>query len=212
MQQVLGEKYTIELSTKLAFCYNKLVHALYHNLLLLGSVAAAYFWLSVPSLEKYSVQAFGITVLLYFLVKRFKRTSTKELVFLPGQRSEEMAFVTFAFLLIIGDTGNLSSFLFPITFVHLFFLAMTSETSTALTTTAAIMLFHFGLSRSLNLLEISNLISIAIVLVFYLFAKYQYRLAWQEKIIIDQEDAEIDSIQAENNLLRQKITALEAQK
>ncbi|MFZ5376883.1 MAG: hypothetical protein ACOZAN_04445 [Patescibacteria group bacterium] len=168
-----------------------------HTLLLVGSVALAYIWVSYSALNQYAVQAFALSVLGYFLIKHFKKSKIWHI--LPDKMSSEMAIITFSFLLIIGHTGNLHSFLYPLTFVHLFFLVLTSENTTAVVGTLAITLFHYALTPVLNNIELSNLVSIPIISIFFLFAKEQYNQTWKNKLIIRQEEREIAVLKNENH-------------
>lgn len=180
------------------------------------AVITAYLWSSFPFLAKYSLQAFATSTILYFLFK--KLYSPKSWNLLPQKESLEMIFITFALLTLLGGTGNLDSILYPITYIHLFFLVFFSETWTAIIVTMQIILFHYALTPLTTASQISHLVIVPIVLVFFLFAKDRYQEAKNEKLIIKEEEEEIETIKEElqavtqqRNELAQKVASEEKQ-
>ena len=109
----------------------------FQAILLVAAVALAYFWLQVPALSRYSLQIFAATVFVFFVIKRLKKAKLWHV--LPESMSLEMALVTFAFLLLIGATGNIESHFYVLTYIHLFLLTLTTRVSTAISTTVAVM-------------------------------------------------------------------------
>lgn len=189
--------------------------AIYHTLLISLGVILAYTWLHIPFLEHYSLQVFSLTVLIYFIIKRFKKAKIWHVV--PTMGSSEMLVVTFALLLLVGATGNLDSIFYPLTFIHLFFLVLSSRTSTAIVITVEILLFHYALSPQFTSVEVSALMTVPIVMIFFIFAKNQYHEAWKERLIIEQEEKELATTKKDETQLRvflerlveDKITQLE---
>lgn len=154
-----------------------------HALVLLTAVAVAYLWLRTPYLVPFTIQAVATSTLLYFILKK-----TKPWHLLPGQTSFELAFVTFSLLLIIGKTGNLTSPLYPLTYIHLFFLVMSTRPSVATAVMAGATLFHLSLSPVLDLSVFIHLATLPIVMIFFLFAKLQH-----EEVVIKKHKLEIDT-------------------
>jgi hypothetical protein len=149
------------------------------------TVAVAYFWLHSPMLQPYSLQVFALVVVAFFILKRIKQAKLWHL--LPGTTSIEVILITFSFMLLIGATGNFNSPFYPLTFIHLFILVMTTPTMTAISVMLMVILFHYGLSPELLPAITNELISLPMFLIFFLFAKRQYDEAKAEKIIIKRD-------------------------
>lgn len=169
--------------------YTDFMSALIQRLLLLMSVLAAFFWLELPLLAQYSLQAFMAMIIAYFVVKRFNNHRAKLWHVAPRTMSIEMPIVTFALLLLIGATGNLDSPLYPLSFLHLFFLVFSTNPLTAITTTVAIMLFHYGIMPEMTSTHFSHLATLPLMLFLFLFAKDQYRQATTGKLVMNQEES-----------------------
>jgi len=175
-----------------------------YTLMLLLTIALTYMWLKTPILSRHSLQAFSVAILAFFFIKRTK--NAKIWYIMPNPLSAESVAITFAFLLLIGQTGNLNSQFFALGFVHLFFLTMVTETSTLIVTTIAVMLFHYLLSNQLTSLEISNLLSLPLMSIFFLFAKKQYDEISIDQAIIKQEKEEITAVQESETKLEKYVT------
>lgn len=178
------------------------MHPVKHTLLLALSIIAVYAWLQVPTLQTYSLQVFAILILLFLGLKRLKNAKAWHI--LPERTSVEMVILTFAFLLLIGSTGNMDSIFYPLTYIHLFFLVMTTAAGTAIFVTIMVMLFHFGMAPIIEVRDIAQLINLPIMLLFFLFAKQQYDEVLLEKQLLAEQDAASDH-------LEERIEELEAQ-
>lgn len=146
--------------------------AKYHALALLLAITLAYLWLQVEVLRNYSFQIFALFVAIFLIGKRFKKAKAWHI--LPDWASLEITLITFAFLLLIGATGNTKSLFYPLAYVHLFFLVMTSHVQTAIVATVAIMLFHYAVEPQLDISTIQTIITLPIMLAIFLFARRQY--------------------------------------
>lgn len=171
----------------------------HHSLILSLAIGLVYIWLKLPALSQYSLQLFAIMVISYFVIKKIHKAKIWQL--LPAQSSIEMAIITITFLLVIGATGNLRSVLFAISFVHLFLLALKTDLITACVVTIEVVLFHFALTPQASMAELSFLLSLPLVMVFFLFAKQQYFKAFtqQQKLIAQQAQL------AHSQLIDQKL-------
>ncbi|HCC84769.1 MAG TPA: hypothetical protein DEP87_03740 [Candidatus Pacebacteria bacterium] len=181
------------------------VRLIYHTVLLSVTVAWAFVWLKTPNLAHYSLQLFGASVLSYFIIKRLNQAEFWQL--LPSPLSLEMSTATLAFLLLIGATGNLHSPLFVLSFVHLFFLALSTHTITALIVTLEICLFHFGLNPEMSTIELSSLASLTVVMGFFLLTKEQFIRIFQQQLTLSKSQQTITDLRRvdialENLLLR----------
>lgn len=179
---------------------------LYQTILILISIILAYLWMSIPTLEQYSLQAFALSAVGYFLIKRSKQHKLYHI--LPSKNSSEMALATFAFLILVGSTGNFESPLYPFTYVHLYFLTMTTSRNTTIVGTTAIMLFHYALSPMLIPEVWSHLLTIPIVMVFFLLAKDEHEEVLRDRHIIELESEQIELENQEIEELKQEIARL----
>jgi hypothetical protein len=164
----------------------------YHTFVLACTIGLVYWWLHTPALDYYSLQAFAVSVILYFVIKRFGRGKLWHIA--PTYMSVEMAIATFSFLLLIGTTGNLGSPLYSLSYIHLFFLVLATHPTTSLITTLLLMLFHYAGDPSPTLMQTTELLSLPILWALFFFTKHQYQTVEQDKRIIQQEEATIDDL------------------
>ena len=173
--------------------------AIKHATLLTMSVLGAYLYLQVPVLKHYSLQTFAFISALYLILQRRQRG--RFYFVLPEDNSANLALINFAFLLLTGASGSLNSPFFALTFIELFFIALTATTKTSLFLVVEIMVFHFSLSiaNSVNftlaVAELSNLLALPIVMIFYLFARHQYEKAYHSHLLINAQAEELDQAQ-----------------
>lgn len=156
------------------------------TIFLLLTILLAYIWLSVPVLSSYSLQIFTLTTIIYFIIKRINKSHPLHIA--PANMSFEIILASFAFLMLIGATGNKDSIFYPLTYVHLFFLVFATKPSTAIIVTGALMWFHYALGTELDMTEIADLLTLPIILSFFLFAKSQYQEAIQKTFQLEKED------------------------
>jgi hypothetical protein len=162
------------------------------TLALSAGVISAYVWLNIPALAQYSLQAFAGCVLLYFILKKLNDARVWEL--LPKTAVDEMTLVTFAFLILIGATGGTTSVFFSLIFVYLFFVSMTMHRWTSIIVTLVTLLFFYALNPNLTAsLNLSHLAGIPLVMVFFLFARYQHQQAKDKQTLINIEKNEVYS-------------------
>jgi len=156
------------------------------TLLLAITIGFVYWWLHTPALSYFTLQVFALSVALYFVLKRMSKSKLWHIA--PAAQSFEMILATFAFLLIIGYTGNLDSVIFPLTYIHLFFLVFSTQTSTSITTSLFLAVFHYALGGSSQTQLISALLTIPVLVVLFLFTKNQYEGLQKEKRINQGEE------------------------
>lgn len=182
------------------------MNPLLHGVLLISSIGLAYWWLKMPALQYYSLQVFALTVVLYFLVKKVGQKKVKLWQFMPAHTSLEMIIATFAFMLLIGATGNLDSPFYALSYVHLFLLVFTTGYKTSSIATAVIMLFHVSLNPGEVTALVANIASLPIVFFFFLFAKSQYDEVIREKKIIASDELAVNSLEKDKLDLQAFLT------
>jgi hypothetical protein len=182
------------------------MNPLLHGVLLISSIALAYWWLQIPSLQFYSLQVFALTVVIYFVVKKIGQKKVKLWQFMPAHTSLEMIIATFAFMLLIGSTGNLNSPFYALSYVHLFLLVFTTGYKTSSIATAVIMLFHLSLTPGEVTALAANIASLPIIFFFFLFAKSQYDQVIREKKIIANDELAVNSLEKDKLDLQAFLT------
>jgi len=186
--------------------------AVKHAILLTMSVLGAYLYLQVPVLKHYSLQMFALISVFYLIIQKKQRG--KIYLILPENSSANLALINFAFLLLTGTSGSLASPFFAITFIELFFLALAAPTKTSLLVALEVMVFHFSLSIAvssnfaLSTAELSNLLALPLVMIFYLFAKDQYQKAYHNSLIVDAEARELNKAQSDDVAVAEFISSL----
>ena len=176
------------------------------------SVLAAYLYLQIPFLKHYFLQVFAFISALYLILQKKQRGGV--FLILPENSSANLALINFAFLLFTGASGSLASPFFAITFIELFFIALTVPAKTSLLLVLEIMVFHFSLSIAnsanfvLSVAELSNLIALPIVTIFYLFAKNQYEKAYNNRLLVDAQARELSRAQRDDQAVADFVTSL----
>ena len=181
-----------------------LMPALIHAGLLLTSVLAAYFWIKTPGLEIYSLQAFAGGVLVYFLLKRLRQAKFWHIA--PHFLSWEMVVATFSISVLVGATGNFDSPLYPLAYVHLFFLILATPVNISLFMTGVLMLFHLSLGSGLSwenlVTHLPPLLTLPSLSLIFLFAKHQHEAATSERVLLRVEERQLSSLRVEDDYLQ----------
>lgn len=195
--------------------YNGVVSPLSHTVSLILTVLLAYVWLAIPALEPFALQAFAVAILIFLVVKRIQKVKVWHI--LPQHGSLEITLLTFAFLILIGATGGINSMFFSLSYLLLFFLALTAEVSTAIGVTVAIMLFYYALAGIFDIKTLEALVGLPLGLLVFIFAKSQYDEAHISKALLLKEESELDLATNEATVLEKfvgeflepRLTALE---
>jgi len=170
-----------------------------HTLAVLFAIGFAYFWLITPALSYYSLQAFALATLGFFLAKRFSRAQIWHIM--PETHSFEIVFISFAITLLVGASGNANSIFYPFVYIHLFLLVMTSRQVTAIAATIAIMLVHYALEPEITSLTIAAFTTLPLMLAFFLFARRQYDDSRIQQKIVKTEEAELSVLENQEQSL-----------
>ena len=158
------------------FFYTRLMPVIRQALLMTSSVIAAYVFLQVPALSQYSLQLFALLFLVYWLLQR--RSQRRLFYPFAQQFSANILLLNLAFMLLIGGSGGLNSPWFVLTFIQLFFVALACSDQLAILLSLQLVLFYLGLGlnvagnlTAMTMTELSNLLAIPLVMLFYLFGK-----------------------------------------
>jgi len=181
-----------------------------HTLVLLLSLLASYLFVSWPSLEKYSLQVVAAATIVFFLLKLFNQQKFHHLI--PQHASFEAALVTFIFTLLIGATGNTNSIFYPLIYIYLFLLVFSTYTQTAIATTLGLMLYQYLLMPvTTTYVDMFDLISLPIILVFFIFAKQQHEELIKEQQALELEDKTLDQLQAQVKTLSDQLAITQSE-
>ena len=186
----------------------KVLSPITHGLVLVAAVVAAFLFESVPVLSHYSLQAVALTVLVFFLIKILS-TKNRQLRLLPRYATFELTLITFALLLCIGGTGNLSSPLFFLTYLHLFIIVLSTYPGSAITTGLAITWYHYALNMDSAGAHISTLLSIPIMLAIFLYAKNELEHAQTQSALLDLEEKRNSHLEKTLEKQAQKIAQVD---
>lgn len=152
----------------------------------------SYLWVSHPYTKDYALQAFVASVLAYSLLKMINKKRIVKI--LADTALDEMIFISFSFLILIGSSDGLDSIFFPLIYIYLFFLIIFTHTGTALVISAELLaFFYLLLSQDISLKNASGLISIVIITFSYIFAKKQYDRAEHNQYVMQQSQKEIET-------------------
>lgn len=162
------------------------------TLMLLSAIALAYIVLHFPELHDYSLQIFVGTIGIFFILKRIKRAKLWHV--LPDKMSVEVAILTFAFVYLIGATGNTHSIFYALSYVHLFFLIFSSTPLTSISTIIFLMLFHYALEPVLAMDEVGSLLSLPVIGMILLFAKKQYDEVHLKEEVLEKQVIELEKV------------------
>ncbi|MGD9128874.1 MAG: hypothetical protein PVJ09_00040 [Candidatus Woesebacteria bacterium] len=180
--------------------------ALLQTLFISLAVVLAYIWLKIPWLAHYSLQAVALFILLYFVLKKLNKA---KIWLLASTAVDELSLVTLALLILIGSTGQTDSFFFPLIYIYLFFLIFTTSVSTAIIINLELMLFYYALAQENSLALFSQLLSLPLILVFFLYAKNRYLQVEKDKKIIALEEKTIQKYQEYVKEQQEEIEDLE---
>lgn len=164
-----------------------------HTLAVLLAIGLAYVWLTTPALSYYSLQAFAVATLGFFVTKRIYGGKLWHI--LPKAHSIEIVFVSFAVVLLIGSTGNSQSLFYPFAYIHLFFLVMTTRQSTAVVATLATMLVHYAIEPIPTSVSIAAFMTLPMMLLFFLFARRQYDDSRIQQKVLQTEEQALNSLE-----------------
>ncbi len=154
---------------------------LLHTILLLASTFGVYFWLSIPTLLPYTLQLVAVLVLLY-LGSHYLRKH-KPLWFHKSSITMDITILTAMILLLVTETGALTSPFFFLCYFLLFGVAMLYEIEATLVLTGVLILFFLFLPNT-SLLDFSHLteiIALIMITPLAIFTGHQYETTLDEK-------------------------------
>ncbi len=154
---------------------------LFHTTFLILVTIAIYFWLSIPALLPYTLQLVALLVLLYVgshaIKKRIASLQNKSSITL------DVTILTAMILLLVTETGALTSPFFFLLYFLLFGVAMLYEIEATLVLTGVLILFFLfipGTSLA-DFAHLSQLIALVMITPLAIFTGHQYETSLDEK-------------------------------
>lgn len=147
---------------------------LLHTILLISSVAGVYIWLSLSALTPYTLQLVAVLVLLY-LGSHYLRTKAPQL-FHRNHITLDITILTSMILLLVTETGALTSPFFFLCYFLLFAVAMLYEIEATLVLTGVFILFFLFLPGTdlSDLAHLSELIALVMITPLAILTGHQY--------------------------------------
>ncbi len=148
---------------------------LFHAALLLLSVGGVFLWLSTQWLTPYTLQLVGILTLLYFGSHYAKSKYPK--LFTKSNVTIDLTILTSMILLLVCETGALTSPLFFLCYFLLFAVAMLYEIEATLVLTGVLVIFFMFLPDP----AFTQIVSLVMITPLAIFTGHQYEEALEEK-------------------------------
>ncbi len=186
----------------------KVLSPLSHGLVLVTAVVLAYLFEIIPGVKNFALQVVGLTLLAFFLIKYLSH-KTQKLTLIPRYATLELAILTFGLLLCIGATGNLTSPLFFLAYVHLFVVVLSTYPESAVVTGMAVIWYHYAISPQTAGDHVSSLLSLPIMLAIFLYAKNEHEKSVQESALRNLEEQKLNQLQNTVRAQAEKIDSLE---
>lgn len=150
----------------------------------------------IPGIHAFALQGFAIVVLIFFTLKRLKKQKIHHIV--PDSDSLEMALLTFGFFFLIACTGALNSPFFVLSFIHLFFLSLTTTPLVSLAVVTETIVLYVVQNHQLTSQELFLLLPLPLTLIIFIFARQQYSELQKTTHILEKESQElVDTKKAE---------------
>ena len=178
-------------------------HFILHTILLILSVAGVYFWLTSPSLTPFTLQLVAILVLLYLGSHWYYSHNSK----FKSRNSItlDITILTSMILLLVSETGALSSPFFFLCYFLLFAVAMLYEIEATLILTGILALFFMFLPNP----TLTQIVSLVMVTPLAIFTSHNYEIKLKEQHHLKHEETDT-LLFLSLNLKRTLISALDS--
>lgn len=153
---------------------------IFHTILLFAAVFGVLIWLLSP-LEPYTLQLTGLLTLLYIGTHSLRRRYPK--LFHKSSVTLDLTILTSMILLLVTETGALTSPLFFLLYFLLFATSMLYEIEATLVLTGALILYFLFLpgTNLSDLMHLSQLGALIMITPLALFTGHQYEVSLEEK-------------------------------
>jgi len=150
-----------------------------HSLLLLSALTGSYLFLTSPTLSPYTLQLTALLLLLYAVTHWFKKPGRQPLSHLPL----DLTLLTMIIVLLVVDTGALTSPIFFLLYFLLFAVALLFEIETTLFLTGSLLTFFllFPTNELGSFTYFSELIGLICITPLALYTGHEYELMLSER-------------------------------
>lgn len=154
---------------------------LLHTILLITSSTGVYLWLSSSMLTPFTLQLVAFLVLLY-MGSHYLRTKKPKL-FHRSSITLDITILTSMILLLVAETGSLTSPFFFLCYFLLFGVAMLYEIEATLVLTGTLIVFFLFLpgTKLSDLAHLSQLLALVTITPLAIFTGHQYETTLEEK-------------------------------
>lgn len=154
---------------------------LLHTILLVASTALVYWWLATASFTSSTLQLVACLTLLYIGTHWLKKH--KPSWFHKSTVTLDLTILTSMILLLVAETGALSSPFFFLLYFLLFSVAMLYEVEATLVLTGVLILFFMFIpgTRLSDLEHLTQLIALVMITPLAIFTGYQYETVVEER-------------------------------
>lgn len=151
-----------------------------HTIFLLLGTTGIFLWLNSP-LEPYALQLAAVLSLCYIATHSLKRHFPK--LFSKSAITIDVSILTSMILLLVSETGALTSPLFFLLYFLLFAVAMLYEIEATLVLTGTLILYFLFLpgTNLSDLAHLSQLAALIMITPLALFTGHQYEVSLEEK-------------------------------
>lgn len=158
-------------------------HFLVHTILLILSVAGVYLWLILPGLAPFTLQLVAVLVLLY-LGSHYLRAH-KPKWFHRSAITLDLTILTSMILLLVAETGALTSPFFFLCYFLLFAVAMLYEIEATLVLTGVFILFFLFIPGTNlgDLAHLSELAALVFITPLAIFTGHQYETTLEARAL-----------------------------
>jgi len=148
---------------------------LLHTSLLIASIGGVYFWLSLPQLAPYTLQLVAVLILI-FAATHWGRNRLRAKARRRNTVPLDLSLLTSAILLLVTETGALSSPIFFLLYFLLFGVAMLYEIEATLVLTAGLLVYFLLLNpESLtSAASLGELLALVMITPIALFTGHEY--------------------------------------
>ncbi|KKU44478.1 MAG: hypothetical protein UX62_C0061G0003 [Microgenomates group bacterium GW2011_GWA2_46_7] len=152
-----------------------------HTIFLVFTTLGVYFWLSLPSLTPYTLQLVAILVLLYLGSHALK--TKKPQWFHRSTITLDITILTSMILLLVAETGALTSPFFFLCYFLIFAVAMLYEIEATLVLTGVFILFFLFLPGTNlgDLAHLSELLALVMITPLAILTGHQYETTLIER-------------------------------
>ena len=152
------------------------------------TIALTFIWVNQPILSRYTFQLIAALALIFFLFQFRSKNQPNS----PKTLTFDLLILIILTLLLVTETGGLTSPLMFLTYLLLFAIALIFHIQTTLNLTLALILYFVFLPSTdlTQFTTITEIIALLLITPLAIFTGHQYELALQEKQHLEHEETD----------------------